>query len=323
MPAIGVLYESITSELSDVCRIIDDELFSDLPLVNDLCEHVRGYRGKMLRPALLLLSGQACGGVREEHLTLAAVLEIVHMATLVHDDVLDEADLRRRRPTINRLQGNEAAVLLGDYLISHAFHLCSTVDSFACRHIGATTNTVCEGELQQVHHRGNCGLTVEQYLEIISRKTAALTAAACLLGARYAEAAEPVAAELQQYGLEVGIAFQITDDVLDITGSQERMGKTLGRDLDERKLTLPVIHALAQAGPGSSWSRRLKAFLASPHPDRLELAELLGESGSIAFAMSTATRCVQSAIGRLDALPPTDARSTLVRLAGLILSRDL
>lgn len=321
MPVIGAIYESITPDLARICRIIDDELFSDLALVNDLCEQARGYRGKMLRPALLLLTGQACGSVTDEHLTLAAVLEIVHMATLVHDDVLDEADLRRRRPTINRLQGNEAAVLFGDYLISHAFHLCSTVDTFACRHIGATTNTVCEGELQQVQHRGDTRLTVDQYLEIISRKTAALTGAACTLGAKYAGAPEAVVAELQQYGLEVGMAFQITDDVLDIVGSQDQMGKTLGRDLDEGKLTLPIIHALNHASPVVQ--RRVRELLLCERPDRTALAQVLTESGSIEFALTSASDFVQQAIARLDALPPSDARSALARLASLIVSREV
>ncbi len=176
MPGLMSLYEPMAADLEKVCRIFDDELFSDLPVVNDLCDQVRQYRGKMLRPALLLLSARACGQVRPEHFTLAAVVEMVHMATLVHDDVLDEADLRRRHPTINRLAGNEAAIMLGDYLISHAFHLCSSLDSQeASRLIGATTNTVCEGELQQIAHRGDDRLTVEQYLQIITRKTAVLT----------------------------------------------------------------------------------------------------------------------------------------------------
>ncbi|MBI4581098.1 MAG: polyprenyl synthetase family protein [Planctomycetes bacterium] len=320
MLATGLSCGLIADPLSKVRQIIDDELFSDLAVANDLCGHLRGYRGKMLRPTLLLLCGQACGGITEEHLTLAAVLEIVHVATLVHDDVLDEADLRRRQPTINRLHGNEAAVLLGDYLISHAFHLCSSVDAAACRHIGATTNLVCEGELQQVHHRYDWELSVERYMEIITRKTATLTGTACLLGARYAGASAVVAAALQQYGTDVGIAFQITDDVLDITGSQERVGKTLGRDLEECKLTLPILHALRHAA--SATRKRSRDLVASPTPDRAELARLLTESGSIQYTMETADRHVRAAISRLDALAPTDSRTTLARLAQMILSRE-
>lgn len=321
MPAMGATYNLIADDLRKVCQIVDDELFSDSSVVNDLCEHLRGYRGKMLRPALLLLCGKACGGITEEHLTLAAVLEIVHIATLVHDDVLDEAELRRRQPTINRLQGNEAAVLLGDYLISHAFHLCSTVDAFACRQIGARTNTVCEGELQQVFHRGDWNLSLQQYLEIISRKTGALTGAACMLGARYAGAAEATVNALQQYGLEIGIAFQITDDVLDIVGSQEQMGKSLGRDLAEQKLTLPLIHALAHAG--SQRQAVLQQLLASPTPDRALLTEILREAGSIEFALEMAAGYVRSATLQLDVLSLSSSRAALTRLAATILTRDL
>ena len=164
----------------------------------------------MLRPALLLLVAKASEGVRPVHHTLAAVVEMVHMATLVHDDVLDNADERRKQPTINTISGNEAAVLLGDYLISHAFHLCSSLNSQqASRIIGATTNTVCEGELLQNHHRGNMELSETQYLEIVRRKTAALTAATCELGAMYADAEPRVIAAMKKYGLSSGIAFQI------------------------------------------------------------------------------------------------------------------
>ncbi len=321
MSAITTLYQPITSDLDKICHIIDDELFSESPMVNDLCGHLRAYRGKMLRPTLLLLSADACGGATPEHLTLGAVIEIVHIATLVHDDVLDEADLRRRQPTINRLKGNEAAVLLGDYLISHAFHLCSMVDTFACRHIGATTNTVCEGELQQVLHRGNWNLTIHQYLDIISRKTAALTGAACLLGARYAGASETTTVALQQYGVDLGVAFQITDDVLDIQGSQEQVGKTLGRDLAENKLTLPVIHALAHASPPVRAS--LLDLLAADTPDRVLLADILGATESIPFALGSAAKYVRSACSRLDVLPPSESKATLKRLADAVLTRQL
>ncbi|GMV98455.1 MAG: polyprenyl synthetase family protein [Phycisphaerae bacterium] len=321
MPALATLYEPIADELRRVCRVFDDELFSDLPFVNELCARVRQYRGKMLRPALLLLAGRACGQVREEHVTLAAVVELVHMATLVHDDVLDEADVRRNGATINRLEGNEAAVLLGDYLISHAFHLCSSLDSqYASRLIGATTNTVCEGELLQVHRRGDDGLTTEQYLAIITRKTAALTGACCRLGAHYAGADANTVEALERYGLDVGIAFQITDDVLDIVGAEERMGKTLGRDLDKHKLTLPVIHGLRTAAPAAR--QRLRDYLAEEHPLRERLAELLEPTDSIGYALESARAYVESAVEALRVLPPSDARESLTRMARLILERE-
>jgi octaprenyl-diphosphate synthase len=322
MPVLSKLYEPIAKDLEKVCQIFDDELFSELPAVNDLCAHVRQYRGKLLRPALLLLSGKACGKTTDEHLTLAAVVEMVHMATLVHDDVLDEADLRRRCPTINRLEGNEAAVLLGDYLISHAFHLCSSLKSqYASRVIAATTNTVCEGELQQVHHRGDFDLTIDDYLQIITRKTASLTGACCRLGAHFAGASQELAYSLERYGLEVGIAFQITDDVLDITGSEKRMGKTLGRDLEKSKLTLPVIHSLTRAD--DDLRRQLHLLLASRDHDRSRLRNLLESTDSIAHSLDAARRYLDLAVGRLDELPLSDARQNLARLARLIISREV
>src|SRR5207253_4264657 len=151
-----------------------------------LVKHVSRFRGEMLRPTLVLLAGKASGELLDAHITLATVVEMVHMATLVHDDVLDEAELRRKGATINHLRGNEAAVLLGDYLISHSYHLCSSLDSqFASRLIARTTNTVCEGELLQIDNRNNVDLDEETYFQIITRKTASLCATCCLLGAHY------------------------------------------------------------------------------------------------------------------------------------------
>ena len=321
MAVLTTLYEPIAKDLEKVCQIFDDELFSELPLINELCGHVRQYRGKLLRPGLVLLSGSACGKTTDEHLTLAAVVEMVHMATLVHDDVLDDADLRRRCPTINRLEGNEAAVLLGDYLISHAFHLCSSLESqYASRVIAATTNIVCEGELQQVYHRGDFDLGLDDYLQIITRKTASLTGACCRLGAHFAGASPEVVAALERHGLELGIAFQITDDVLDITGSEKRMGKTLGRDLEKSKLTLPVIHCLTRAN--DDLRKELNLLLAGSNPDRTRLRHLLETTDSITYSLDAARGYVESAVGRLDNLPPSQARQNLVRLARLIVSRE-
>ena len=315
------LHESIAEDLSKVCRVFDDELFSELPVVNELCTHVRQYRGKMLRPALLLLSARASGSVKPEHYTLAAVVEMVHMATLVHDDVLDEAELRRRVPTINRLKGNEAAVLLGDYLISHAYHLCSSLNSqFAARAIGATTNTVCEGELQQVSHRGDFGLTVEQYIQIITRKTASLTGTSCQLGAHFADADERESEACHAYGIDAGIAFQIVDDVLDVVGTEDRMGKTLGRDLDKRKLTLPLIDYLSNAS--DSAREEMIRLLSASEIDHPRLHGLLMDSGATERALAEAKRYVHSAINHLAVLPQTDARDTLTRMAQLIIQRD-
>lgn len=322
MVSLAELYEPIAEPLERVRRVFDDELASEWPFVRELCEHIGQYRGKMLRPALVLLAGEVCGGVGRDHVVLGAVTELVHMATLVHDDVLDEAELRRRMPTINQLHDNEAAVLLGDFLISHAFHLCSSLDSqYASRLVGSTTNTVCEGELMQVVHRGNTALTQEEYFAIISRKTASLMSTCCVLGARYAGADPARIARLENYGLDIGIAFQIADDVLDITGSERLAGKTLGRDLDKAKLTLPLIHFLAHA------PRRQRdqaaAALRNGNPDRAEiLRDLVGPSESIAYALDVAGRYVRSALNNLARLPDSPARASLQTIAEFIIRRE-
>jgi octaprenyl-diphosphate synthase len=320
-PLLSDLYDPIEDGLAAAQRIFDEELLSELPFVNSLCDQVRSYWGKKLRPALLLLSAKATGELSTVHHTLAAVVEMVHMATLVHDDVLDEADERRRRPTVCETEGNVAAVLLGDYLISHAFHLCSGLGSrYASRRIGATTNTVCEGELLQNHRRGYDRLSEPEYIEIVRRKTGALTAVACELGAHYARADEPVVKAMHAYGLAAGVAFQIVDDVLDIVGDRGRMGKTLGTDLLMGKLTLPTIHCLSNAGEATASALRA-VVLGDPGCGRQRLCDWLDETGSIEYAFSVADGYVADALRQLDWIPPGEVRESLAALAQFIVER--
>src|SRR5882762_2563535 len=186
---LALVNQTINKELAAVEQLFTEELATDLSCVNNLIKHVSRFRGKMLRPTLVLLAGKACGELSDAHTVLATVVEMVHMATLVHDDVLDEAELRRKGATINHLRGNEAAVLLGDYLISHSYHLCCSLDSqLASRTIARTTNQVCEGELMQIGNRNNLDLTEETYYQVIRHKTAVLTGVCGALGARFAGA---------------------------------------------------------------------------------------------------------------------------------------
>lgn len=280
-----VLSERLSVELADVEARFAAELLSDLSCVNALTAHVERYRGKMLRPMLVLVGGMAASAVAhrarasdngspaeaadelsDAHRVVAAVVEMVHMSTLVHDDVLDEADIRRGGPTLNHLRGNEAAVMLGDYLISHAYHLCSSLDlPWVSRAIADATNTVCEGELLQLSHRGNWTLDEAAYFEIIRRKTAALCEVSCRLAARLSAAPGPVVAGLSEYGQKVGVAFQIVDDLLDIVGQERTVGKTLRLDMDKGKATLPLIHHLASASPEDRRiTLELLASLAAP-----------------------------------------------------------
>lgn len=229
----------IRQDLEEVERVLADTLASPKAHVARLVAHLGHYRGKRLRPTLLLLAARACGPVGRAHHVLGAVVEMIHTATLVHDDVLDDAAVRRHVPTVNFRWGSQTSILLGDYLFTHAFHLASTLgDPEACRLIGEATNRVCEGELLQVCERGNLELTEEQYLEIIDGKTAELTACCCRLGARYAGAESDVVERLARYGRWLGMAFQIADDLLDVEGDTATLGKAAGKDAAHGKATL-------------------------------------------------------------------------------------
>lgn len=316
------LHQPIADELAQAKRRFDDELAGDLPFVDELCDRVRGYRGKMLRPTLLLLTAKACQNITDAHLTLAAVVEMVHVATLVHDDVLDVAHTRRMHRTINATDGNQTAVLLGDYLISHAFHLCSSLsDTWACRRVGAATNTVCQGELMQIHHRGDLGLSQARYLDIIRRKTAALTATCCALGARYAGADDRTVAAWERFGDDLGVAFQIVDDVLDCMGTEAQMGKTLGSDLELGKPTLPIIHALAKAN-GPIRAELVGVLGGGTGVSRERVGELLTECESIDYAYRIADQFVSSAREHLESVTPGPATDALGQVTDFILLRQ-
>ncbi len=327
MPAaLATLTECIADELAAVERRFHGELETDLRPVNALVRHVSRFRGKMLRPCLVLLTGRACdprAELTDAHVTLATVVEMVHMATLVHDDVLDEAELRRKGATINHLRGNEAAVMLGDYLISHSYHLCASLDSqLASRLIARTTNQVCEGELLQIDNRHNLELDEPTYFEIIKRKTAVLCAACCTLGATYAGADERRVRQMETYGLSLGTAFQIQDDILDLVGDQATVGKTLGSDIDKGKMTLPMIHFLRTAP--AEHRALLRSLLASRDPDRHEqVRNLIAPSPSIGYAREAAAKLVRQARATLADLPESDARQTLATMADFVIARGV
>ena len=320
---LAALTQCIQPQLDVVGEMFDRELRSETACVNTLVKHVSRFRGKMLRPLLVLLTGKACGNLSDEHIVIGTVVEMVHMATLVHDDVLDEAELRRKGATINHLRGNEAAVLLGDYLISHSFHLCSSLESqFASRLIGQTTNQVCEGELLQIHNRNNLELNEETYLKIITLKTAVLCAACGLLGAKFAGADEKVVEQMHQYGLSLGMAFQIQDDILDIVGDQGTVGKTLGIDVQKGKLTLPMIHFLRSAPP--EHRSLLRSLLGSKDADKVErIRNLILPSESVEFARQRARQLVDKARGCLQCLPESQARQILDVMAEFVVARPM
>jgi octaprenyl-diphosphate synthase len=323
MLRLANLYDAVADDLTLSDRIFADELISDQAFISDLCRHIQQFHGKRVRPALLLLSAKAAGGIQPAHHVLAAVVEMVHIATLVHDDVLDEADIRRRAATVNRLWGNERAVLMGDFLISHAFHLCSSLESQqASRIIGDATNTVCEGEMMQVVNRENFDLDEGEYLDFIGRKTAALIAACTQLGALFAGASDFVVEQFRRYGYALGVAFQITDDVLDLIGDEAEVGKSLGLDLEKGKLTLPLIHFLRTCSADER-AQMIRLARGSASADHAEIARRLAASQSVSYARQMAERYVAEARESLLAVEASEARDCLLAMAEFTLSRKI
>ncbi|MGB6042201.1 MAG: polyprenyl synthetase family protein [Pirellulales bacterium] len=316
-----LLYAPVADEMAAVETILQQQLVSRYDGVNELLQHGARLSGKRLRPALLLLTAKACGAVRPAHLKLAAVLEMIHTATLVHDDVLDDATIRRHHSTVNALAGNEASVLLGDFLFSHSFYLASTLDNtFACQRIGRTTNIVCEGEMRQIHHRGNFNLTEAEYIEIIAAKTSQLCACCCELGAHYADASDERQQALYEYGNNLGIAFQIIDDVLDIAGDPMNTGKSLGSDLEKEKLTLPLIRLLNLCSDVER-DALVYGILREAGQRRDDLLDQLETSGALEYARNVAKRYANAAQDQLRELAPSPAREALLHLARFVVQR--
>lgn len=272
------LYEPIQGEIDRVEEALQKELSHQNPFVALLLKHSTKFHGKRVRPALLLHCAHILGEVREVHISLGSVVEMLHNATLVHDDVLDEAVLRRQVRTLNAVWGNEASILFGDYLFAKAYTLCAKLHNREANLILANTvEEMCVGELSQISTKFNFDMTEEQYLQVIQHKTASLFATACRLGS-VGNGAEPGAVDaLAAYGNAFGIAFQIIDDCLDLSGSEKEMGKSLGSDLEKGKLTLPVLKLLRDL----------------PARDRKELQDLLASRGNEAEKRETVLRMIR------------------------------
>jgi len=324
-----------TVKLSDVLAPVGDEVravesvFRETcstphPLVAEMVAHSQRFSGKRLRPALVLLAGRGAGRWNPELIPVAVVVEMIHTATLVHDDVLDEAILRRQVASCNALFGNEGAVLLGDFLFARAFALSATLENrLASRYLADITAEVCQGEILQNRERGNLDLPEERYFEIIRKKTAILYAASAEVGARYAGAPEAAVAALHAYGMGIGMAFQIVDDCLDVDGDEAEVGKSLGTDVAKGKMTLPVIHFLRTA-PAAERDA-MKALLANPGMDgtsRNRARALLRGQGSIEFALRRAEALVGEARDHLETLDPSPCRDALHALADYVLQRN-
>jgi octaprenyl-diphosphate synthase len=342
-PDLLPLAETLADWLGRSRRVFDEQLASELPPVAALVEHVERYHGKMLRPTLVMLAGLAAhpraGQVSpveavtqlltDSHAKIGAVCEMVHLATLVHDDVLDEADVRRRGATVNHLRGNEAAVILGDYLIAGAYHLCSTLPTQrAALSIGRASMVVCAGELLQLHHRGDYSLDEPTYFEIVDRKTAELIAVSAELGAHASGADDATCANLAAFARKLGIAFQIQDDLLDLTGAEGVVGKSVGKDLEKAKMTLPLIHHLATAdamlrGRTLTLLEQARAEEETRRPVDVgpQVMRLVESTGSIEYARECAKSLVSAAQQHIVGLAESSAKRVLGVLARAVVER--
>ena len=318
LPGIQSLAQA---DMAAVDALIRARLASDVVLINQIADHIISAGGKRLRPMLVVLAGQACGPTTPDHHQLAAIIEFIHTSTLLHDDVVDESDLRRGRSTANALWGNAPSVLVGDFLYSRSFQLMVELDRMdVMRLLADTTNRIAEGEVLQLLHVHNPDTDEAAYLRVIERKTAVLFAAGTRLGAMASGADEGIQRRLYDYGMALGYAFQIADDVLDYTADAEALGKNLGDDLAEGKATLPLIHAIRHSDTGTA--ERLRAIV--QEGDACAMPEVLAAiraTGGLDYSRERARHYAAMAEQALDGLPESDALAALRGLARYAVER--
>ena len=319
LPAIQAL---AAADMAAVDALIRRRLGSDVVLVNQVAEHIVAAGGKRLRPMLLLLAARALGHGGADAHQLAAVVEFIHTATLLHDDVVDESDLRRGRKTANALFGNAASVLVGDFLYSRSFQLMVELERLPVMKLLAdTTNAIAEGEVLQLLHIRNPDTDEPAYLKVIERKTAVLFAAATRIGALLAGADEAVQQRLYDYGMALGYAFQIADDVLDYSADEATLGKHLGDDLAEGKATLPLIHAIQHSGPAVR--ERLRTIVENGDVDAMpDVLAAIEAVGGLDYSRRRAEHYAAAAEASLDGLGENDAIAALRGLARYAVGRD-
>lgn len=312
----------VAREFEQVNQLIIDQLRSNVPMVENVGHYIVDAGGKRLRPLLVLLSA-ACLGSRDlRQVTFAAVIEFIHTATLLHDDVVDISSLRRGRATANAEFGNAPSVLVGDFLYTRAFQLMVQLEDMdILHHMADTTNVIAEGEVLQLTRAGDANTSEAQYLDVITRKTAVLFAAACRGAASLAGADASTRESLHQYGLNLGIAFQMIDDVLDYEGDPEATGKNIGDDLAEGKPTLPLIHAMAEADAAGSAVVRRAIEQKSASEIEAVLAAVRA-TDALAHTRRRATEYQDRALAQLSRLPDGEALQALTAIARLAVDRD-
>jgi len=320
--AVDAISHLTCDDMLEVDRLIRQSLHSDVVLVNQIAEYIINSGGKRLRPVLHLLAAKSCGYSGKQHIRLAAIIEFIHTATLLHDDVVDESERRRGQDAAHTVWGNAASVLVGDFLYSRSFEMMVDVGSMPVMAILArATNVIAEGEVQQLMHLGNAALNETQYLRVVEDKTARLFRAAAELGAVIAEQDTETCGAMARFGTQLGVAFQVMDDVLDYTADQDQLGKSLGDDLAEGKTTLPLIYARMAAEPEDR--DRLDEIISNGQRERLtEVHAILLATGALRRAQLRAEQIANQAAQELQALPDSIYRQALLEQCQLAVHRQ-
>lgn len=324
--SVTIDFEAIKNLTAAESRAVDqlilNELSSDVVLINQIGHYIISNGGKRLRPMLLLLAAKALGEVSEHHLILAAVIEFIHTATLLHDDVVDESDLRRGRESANAVWGNAASVLVGDYLYSSAFEMMVRTDNMRVMDIlSKTTTAIAEGEVLQLLNCNNPDTTEDKYLEVIARKTAILFSTATRLAGVISGVDVAIQEGLAVYGQQLGVAFQLIDDALDYKANTEDLGKNLGDDLAEGKPTLPLIYAIQHGTPEQA-QIIIDAIREGSRDAFAEVYAVVEATQAIEYTERCADRAAEQAIEALACLPDSDYKAALEWLARFSVQRD-
>ncbi len=321
---INQVFELIEDELNETEAAFSRYLGSDIALIPKIGEHIILSGGKRLRPALLILTCGMLGGNRKTGTLLAAAIEFIHTATLLHDDVVDEADMRRGLAAANTIWGNEASVLVGDFLFAMAFDLAVDLGSLATlKSLSTATRRLAEGEILELMKTADITTTEDDYIKIVDGKTAILMATACETGAIIAEVKPNLQEKMKEFGLYLGIAFQMIDDILDYSSCEEALGKTIGIDLEEGKVTLPLIHTLQQAQPEER--ERIEKIITADYvsrPDFDFVHELMKRYQSLEYTSRKADSYLKKAHAILNEIPGSLEREALHFITDYILNRD-
>lgn len=316
------LRQLVKEDFNEVDKLIVDSLHSQVPLIHQISEHIIHSGGKRLRPLLVLVCARACDYEGFNHLALAAVIEFIHTATLLHDDVVDAAELRRGKTTANHIWGNEASVLVGDFLYTRAFQLMMQINHFDILNVMANaTNTIAEGEVLQLTHKHNVSVTEQAYLTVIQCKTAKLFEAATASSALLANLPAGLQETTRQFGHHLGMAYQLIDDALDYQAEHEALGKKIGQDLEEGKTTLPLIYLLKH---GTTGEKELvsKAILQGGSEHLADIQAAIQESRAIDYTLDQAKAQIHLAKAAISELPDSVYRQGLIQLADFIITRQ-